>query len=130
MPEDIQVLSFDRRKYKRLKMVLPVEFTIVRPHGDLLGINWEQGTTVDVSQGGLCLKTKVLNESSIRFLHREDIHLELKIFLPKEKNPIRIIGRVAWFKTEKRNKVLKYVIGIEFRSIISSDLKKILKHAQ
>ena len=118
----------DRRKYVRLKTFLPVEFTIVRLQGDLPGINWLKGETRDVSRGGLCLETIALEESTILFLNKEKIYLECRVHMPKGQPDVKIVGEVAWY-SKVGEKQTDYTIGLKFRSIIPSDLEKILHHA-
>jgi len=119
----------DRRQYLRMKTSVPVEFTIVRLQGDLPGFDWEKGHTCNVSRSGLCLESTRLRESTIIYLSRENIYLELKIYLPGILEPIKAVGEVAWHQ-EKKGEPGQFIIGLKYRSIIPSHLTKVLSHAR
>lgn len=118
----------DKRKYVRLKSTFSIQFTIVHLQGDLPGLGWKEGQTRDVSKGGLGLETSELDESTIRFLNKEDIYLDLRIKVPLSSEPVKAVCDIAWFEPMKDNPS-QYFIGMKFRSITSENLKRILKHA-
>ncbi len=117
--------SAEHRKYTRLKSVFPVDFTIVRLQGDLPGLDWQQGQTKDISEEGICLETTNLTEPVIKFLNQQNIMLELRMFIPPTKPAIKAVTEVVWFKKEED----KFIVGLKFRSIIKSELNRILSHA-
>lgn len=125
---EIQYLkaSADNRTYLRLEYAVPVEFTIVRLQGDLPGLDWEKGSTSDVSKGGLCLKTNKLSESTIKFLDHQNIYLEVRMHLPLTAEPIKAVTELVWYKKDNN----KFVIGLKYRSISSIDAGRILKFAK
>jgi hypothetical protein len=117
------------RKYIRIDGVFPVEFTIVRLQGDLPGIDWSRGLTRNISEGGICLETAELDESTINFLRQQNIYLELKMPVPPTKPPIRAVAEIAWIMKAEGASPL-FLIGLKFRSISSTELKRLLWHAQ
>ena len=119
------IIASDKRKYIRLKKILPIQFTIVRLQGDLPGIDWENGETRDVSSGGLCLETKTLSDSTIRFLNQHNIYLDLRISTAL-KEIIKSVAEVAWYEKIDNKNAHYYRIGLKFRSIAASDLNKII----
>ena len=116
----------DKRQYKRLPSAYPVEFTIVRLQGDLPGIDWVKGQTQNVSTAGLCLETELLDDSTITYLAKENIYLDLRIQTPFSSSAVKTVGEVAWYKKEDS----RYTIGIKFRDIVEADLKKLLGRAK
>ena len=118
--------SQENRKYVRLESVFPVDFTIVRLQGDLPGIDWQRAQTNNVSEEGMCLETSQLTESTIKFLSQQNIMLELRMFIPPTQPAIKAVGEVVWYQKEND----KFIIGLKFRSIIRSELDRILKHAR
>lgn len=77
----------------------------------------------NISKGGICLIV-------YQRLKKQDV-LDLKIYLPEDKAPISVLGRVVWVKefiigdpsTGKR-----FDIGIEFIEIKDKELNKINKY--
>jgi len=118
----------DQRKYVRLKNVAPVEYTIVRLQGDLPGIDWQKGHTHNVSKEGLCLETEEISESTISFLGKENIYLDLRIHLPLHTKPVKAVGEIAWY--ERVSGEHSYRIGLKYRSIAPENIKKILRLAE
>lgn len=120
----------DRRNYIRLKSVFPIEFSIVRLQGDLPGIDWEQGYTQNVSKGGICLETSHVSESTLRYLEKEHIFLEIRLLMPLHRDPIRAVTQVAWFRKDSDTNPPHYLVGLEFRSIAKYNIKRLMSHAQ
>ena len=118
--------SAEYREYVRLKSVFPVEFTIVRLQGDLPGFDWQLGQTRNISEEGLCLETNHLTESTIKFLSQQNIMLELRMFIPPTQPAIKAVTEVVWYKKEGE----KHIVGLKFRSIIKTELERILHHAR
>ncbi len=121
--------SVNQRKYTRLRTVLPIDFTVVNVAGDITpGVDQERGSTNNVNRGGLALESSALSESTIRYLKDQDVTLKLVIHMPPGQEPIKAAGNVSWYK--KLNASDKsYSMGVEFSSISSSNLNRIMKHA-
>jgi len=77
--------------------------------------------TKNISQGGVCI---IAYEE-----FREQDLLDLKIFLPEDKVPLKVLGRVVWTKefvigdSSKR-----YDVGVEFIDIDEETIQKINRH--
>lgn len=113
----------DRRRYKRLERSYEIDFSIVRLPEDVLGLEGQKGVTRDVSQGGLCLDTTAVDYTIFKYLHDQNVFLDLRIQVPGESAPIKIIGKAAWFQelTDGRHR-----IGISFRSLNKKDARRLL----
>jgi c-di-GMP-binding flagellar brake protein YcgR len=106
----------ERRRFVRLNVSVKVEYKVLETAAKEI----HSTLTKDISGGGICLiGDEELNTG--RFL-------ELKIYLPKEQEPILSLGRVVWSKpfiigdeiTGKR-----FDIGIEFIKIDDTKREKI-----
>ncbi len=120
----------EHRQYQRLDWVLGVEFTLVHLNENVIGIGWEKGKTRNVSKEGLCLETSALSESTIKYLTQRNASLELKIALPDKNSLVKAIGDVAWFEKKGGAQSKEYVIGVKFRTLPHSELKRIVKNAR
>lgn len=120
----------DRREYIRLDSVFPVEFNIIRLQGDLPGMEWQQGYTCNISEGGLCLETVQVNESTLKFLLSQNIYLGIRMRIPITKPAIKAVAEVAWYSKEPNSHPEKFFIGLKFRTISRLELDRILKHAR
>ena len=122
--------TIDHRHYIRLNSIFPVEFNIVRLQGDLPGMNWQQGYTSNVSRGGICLETTHLSETTLKFLAKENILLDLRINIPLVQPPIKAVGELAWYKRIEKEDTDHHLIGLQFNAIAPQDLNRILSRAR
>jgi PilZ domain len=117
-----------KRKYLRLNIKISVEFTVLRVNRELVGLDWQTGHTCNVSSGGLCLETELLNSATIKHLVDQQNYLELRVHLPDGgSKPIRVIGALMWHKPMMGK---HYMIGLEFRTIANEDLQALLQMAR
>ena len=120
----------DIRKYVRLKSSFPVDFSIVRLQGDLPGIDWQQATTQNISQEGVCLETSNLTEPIIKYFRDQNVYLDLRMKIPPDKPYIRAVCDVMWYKVEGRETLPRIIMGLKFRSVQKSELERVLWHAR
>jgi len=105
----------ERRKFRRLNTLVDVTYAKhTSSEKEKLSL------TKNISQGGICL---ILYDE----IKSSDL-LDIKIYLPDDKNPIIALGKVAWVKefivgSETRGK--RYDAGIEFIKINEKDREKI-----
>ncbi|MFT5388344.1 MAG: hypothetical protein ACI9F2_000128 [Lysobacterales bacterium] len=116
------------RKFTRLNGRFPVEFTIVHLYDGLPGIGWTPALTQNVSQEGICLEFVDIDEATLKYLHKENIHLSLRINIPPDKPPIKAVCQLAWFHDSEEGE--KYTLGLEFKSVAKKDIRQILTYAQ
>ncbi len=128
MSKEKIVDPINNRKYLRTNVRIPVEFTIVRLTDELLGIDWEQGETCNVSEGGFCLETCKLGESTIQYLKKEVAQLDIRVELPGSDQKIKVFGKIMWHKELESEGC--FMLGIHFLSIVKPDLKQIIKFAR
>ena len=129
--EDIRTKdTLELRKYIRLRSSFPVDFSIVRLQGDLPGLDWQQATTENVSQEGICIESTNLMEPTIKYFRDQNIFLELRLKIPPDKPYIKAVCDVLWYHMEGTDDNPKFVIGLKFRSIQQKELERILWHAR
>ena len=120
----------EHREYVRLHSSFPVDFTIVRLQGDLLGLDWQQATTQNISLEGICIETHNLREPTIKYFRDENVLLELRMKIPPDKPYIKAVCDVMWYHRQGAEENSKFIIGLKFRSIQQKELDRILWHAR
>lgn len=106
----------ERRRFIRLNVSVKVEYKLLETQPKEI----HSSLTKDISGGGICL---IADEEL-----KSGTFLELKIYLPKESEPILALGRIAWSKSfiigdEKTGK--RFDVGIEFIKIEEVKREKI-----
>ena len=104
---------------------MPVKFTIVHLQESLPGIDLQHGSTRNISEDGLCLEARDLAESTIKYLSKQSVLLELHIGHPS----VRAIGEIVWYERSSDQTNDYYVIGIKYCSISNPALASLLKHS-
>jgi len=99
----------NKRRFPRLSVNIQVEYTVLEKGSAVC-----KGKIEDISVAGLSIK---INE-----LLGKGTFLDIKFHLPKDKNPIEAISRVAWSKEIGRN---AFETGIEFVKISYADQLRI-----
>lgn len=118
----------EKRKYQRFAKKIPIEFVLAELQQSLMpGIDVQKGYTVNVSEGGMCIETPELSESTIKYLNQQHMLLNVNVFVPLSQQPIRLVGSVSWFEKISESSGTRYVIGIKFRSIKPQDLKVLFR---
>jgi len=110
--------SVERRKFPRFNLLVDVLVSkrAASERERLL-------VTKNISQSGVCI-------IAYEEFQEQDI-LELKIFLPEDKVPLIVMGRVAWTKEfvigeSPGNR--RYDMGVEFIDIDEESIQKINRH--
>lgn len=122
--------GIDNRKYARLRSNFPIEFAIVRLQGDLPGLDWQQGMTVNVGQEGMCIQTPNLTESTIKYFRDQNILLDVRMKVPPQTAHVRMVCDVVWYKKEGEDHNPKITTGLRFRSIRKHELDRIMFHSR
>lgn len=99
----------EQRRFPRLNLAIRIEYAILdRP------LEVRKAQVINISTAGLSIKTGELLENGV--------YLDIKFYLPKDRNPIEAISRVAWSKEAARN---NFESGIEFVKINYADQLRI-----
>ena len=114
-------LSFEKRKYPRIKVTLPVEYKVVNESDDsYVAIEKRKaahsGDSKNVSAEGLFLVCDKL-------LEKGDI-VKLEMSLPDEEKPIRAFAEIIWV-SDKGVPQGKYGAGLYFMALRDEDADRI-----
>jgi len=105
-------LNFEKRRYPRLSVDLPVEYT----RKDLVA---KQGRVINASEGGLL----------VYFPEQMEIgqHLRLKLFFTSgsEMNMMEIVNQVVWMHVDMGKDWGDYRTGMKFVDITPEDLNEL-----
>jgi c-di-GMP-binding flagellar brake protein YcgR len=107
----------EKRKFVRLSALVDVIYNKRTLTQNELSI------TRNISRGGICLIAyDELNEQDV---------LDLKLYLPEDKTPIRAIGKVVWVKEFIIGSIeegKRFDVGIEFMDIKEEDANRVNKY--
>ena len=118
----------ERRRYKRLDHIFPVEFRFLLPDGSPQG-DWREAFTQDVSAGGLCLVVTQLNERDMGLFGDPKTLIALNINIPSGTKPAQATAHPAWLKPLKEGLINQYMIGMRYFRIERRDNARILRYA-
>ena len=127
--------STNKRKYIRLKSILPVEFRIIGPADS----PWQQGYTCNVSEGGICLETVHLDAAVLHQIGKTDIEVEVSMRIPLHRPPVKARAKIAWFRhldlvrptgSLREEKAPHYTLGLQFTEIAYADCDRMLGQAR
>ncbi len=108
----------EKRKFARLNILVDVSYK----KRESLKIE-RLTVTKNIGKGGICfVGYEALKESDI---------IDMNIFLPGEKSPMRITGKVVWVKEfviGEPSRGTRYDVGVEFINIAQGDLEKVEKY--
>ncbi len=114
-PEEVQRVQ--RRSFLRVPAALPVTFSILEDIEQLPAPEVHQGETVDISGGGVLLRSPVPL--------REGDYLELEVTVPK-RGTLGVVGRVVRVQEKKGAKGPEFYAGVDFVVIAEADRDKIV----
>jgi hypothetical protein len=118
----------ERRRYKRLDHIFPVEFRFLAADGSPQG-DWREAFTQDVSAGGLCLVVTQLNERDMGLFGDPQTVLSLNINIPSGSKPAQATAHPAWLRPLKEGLVNQYMVGMRYVRIEKRDNARILRYA-
>jgi len=99
----------NKRRFPRLNMPVQIEYAKLENPSPAC-----KGRMKDISIAGISIITNELLE--------QGTYLDVKFFLPKSKEPIEAISKVAWSREVGRN---SFETGIEFVKIKYADQERI-----
>lgn len=116
-------LSFDKRKYPRVKIEIPVKYKVINQTAEALAVMEQKKTSLTAKSRDLSEKGLYLVSDSR--LDKGDI-LKLEVFLPEEKHPVRAFSEVVW----TANSALqgnRHGAGIYFMALRDEDAERMKK---
>ncbi len=117
----------ERREFVRVKLEVPVRYKFLakdrnEPEFDRV----YEGTTWNISGGGLLLAGRIPVFSWLPDLLLSKILVGVNILLPGTDNPIKALARVAWIETIDES-TQRCGIGLKFREVTTADRDQIFQ---
>jgi c-di-GMP-binding flagellar brake protein YcgR len=115
----------ERREFVRIKIDVPVRYKLLSKSVDV-GTDVYEGTTGDLSGGGLLLVGRISNPAWIVGLLTQKIVVGVNILLPASADPIKALCRVAWVEAAETEGG-RVALGLKFKEISRDSLDEIFK---
>lgn len=119
----------ERRKYRRLDTILPVEFQILDKGFNPIS-GWHQGFSQDVSKSGLCLTINDLSKEESLNLEPQSSNLLLQIHSPVSDRCFLAFANVIWIKKIKELPFVQLAVGVNFTKIDSKEISKFINYVR
>ena len=119
----------EKREFVRIRVALPVRYKFLSrdpafaPNSDEI----HEGSTNNISGGGLLLKARIPDLQWLAPLLMERIVLGLNIQLPHDEIPVKALTRVAWIEAVEEG-TQKGLLGLRFKEIGQEDQDRILQY--
>ena len=114
----------ERRGYVRVSAEVPVRYCFLSHDPEFEPTESFEGTTQDLSGGGLLLDARVPEPDWIPGLLTERIFVGVEIELPEGPEPVRALTRAAWVHSPEGQKDA-CLVGLRFKEITRSDLDRV-----
>ena len=124
-----EIPNEERRKYKRLDTVIPVEFQILDKELNPVS-GWHQGFSQDISKGGMCLTVNDLSKDESLSLKPHQIDLLLQIHSPMSDRRFLAYAKVAWTKKIRELPFIQYLVGLNFSRVDPREINKLLNYVR
>lgn len=123
MPE----FDYERREFVRVKAEIPVRYKFLcRLRNDTELNDIYEGTTANLSGGGILLVGKIPVLDWIPDLLMQKIVIGVNLFLPAEDKPVKALSRVAWVEQVDEN-TRRCMLGLKFKEITQEDRDRIFR---
>ena len=119
----------ERREFVRIRVALPVRYKFLSR--DLDGVPESQviyeGSTNNISGGGLLLKARVPHLQWLPDLLMQKIVIGMNLVLPNNDLAVKALTRVAWIEAIEEGSQ-KCQLGLRFKEIAQEDEDRILQY--
>ena len=119
----------ERREFVRVKVALVVRYKFLS-HDFAENPNASQiheGSTNNISGGGLLLRARIPDLQWIPSLLMQRIVIGVNLYLPNEEGPVKALTRVAWIESLEEG-TQKCSLGLRFHEIGREDEDRILQY--
>jgi hypothetical protein len=116
----------DRRQYKRLDSVFPVQFKIVSPEGKTFLSDWVQGFTSNIGKGGIRLDVFNPKPELLGLLKSGNAAVFLQIQMPLNRPVVNAQAKIAWIRDSSEGD--KCFIGLVYQQINAVGEKRIMRY--
>jgi c-di-GMP-binding flagellar brake protein YcgR len=118
----------EKREFVRVKVSLPVRYKFLSHEieGTPEAMEIHEGTTNNLSGGGLLLKGRIPRLEWISGMLMEKIAVGVNLYLPKFDLPVKALTRVAWIEGLEEGSQ-KCHLGLRFKEIAGDGEDQILQ---
>jgi len=119
----------EKREFVRVKVAIPVRYKFLSRDVEFAtGIDEiYEGSTANLSGGGILLKARIPDVAWLAPLLTERIVIGVNILLPRDEVPVKALTRVAWIEAIEED-TQKCQLGLRFKEIGQDDLDRILQY--
>ena len=119
----------EKREFVRVRVALSVRYKFLSrdPEFATQADEIHEGSTNNISGGGMLLKARIPDLQWLAPLLMERIVLGLNIHLPHVETPIKALTRVAWIEAVEEG-TQKGLLGLRFKEISQDDQDRILRY--
>jgi c-di-GMP-binding flagellar brake protein YcgR len=119
--------DMERREFIRVRAELPVKYRFLSHEPGLVTDEILDGSTNNLSGGGLLLVGEVPNADWITGLLMERIVVGVNLILPGAPEPVKALTRVAWVEALDE-RAHRCSLGLKFKEITKEHLDRIFKY--
>jgi len=118
--------DLERREFIRVRTELPVKYKFLSHDQKFAAEEVLDGSTTNLSGGGLLLVGVIPNTDWITGLLMERIVVGVNIFLPSDPEPVKALTRAAWVEALDE-RAHRCSMGLKFKEVTKEHLDKIFK---
>lgn len=117
--------GMERREFVRINISLPVRYKFLSPGADKKSDDVFNGTTTNLSAGGMLLVGKIPSDDWLGDLLLQRVVLGINVLLPESQEPIKLLARVRWI--ESLTVQNECAMGLIYKEIKRADQDKIVQ---
>jgi c-di-GMP-binding flagellar brake protein YcgR len=119
----------ERREFVRIRVSLPVRYKFLSHDldGNPEGSEIYEGSTNNLSGGGLLLKARVPHIQWLPDLLMQKIVIGMNLVLPNDDTAVKALARVTWIEALEEG-TQKCQLGLRFKEIAQEDEDRILQY--
>jgi len=116
----MQLYESERREFVRIKVNLSVRYKLISQTGEAVESKIREGTTQNLSGGGLLMVGSIPDIALIPDLLMAKIVIGVNLTLPDSSESIKALTRVAWAEAFEESSD-KCALGLKFKEITKED---------
>ena len=119
----------EKREFVRVRVALPVRYKFLSHDLDNAPMADQiyEGSTSNLSSGGMLLRARIPNLSWIPSLLMQRVVLGINLHLPNEEMAVKALTRVAWIESLEEG-TQKGSLGLRFKEIGHEDEDRIMQY--
>ncbi len=119
----------EKREFVRIRVAIPVRYKFLSRDAEYATTIDEihEGSTANLSGGGLLLKARIPDVTWLAPLLTERIVIGVNILLPRDEVAVKALTRVSWIEAIDQD-TQKCQLGLRFKEIGQDDEDRILQY--